>query len=309
MTISLTSNLIRDRLGKLAAHIVVALVFLVVIGGATRVMEAGLACPDWPLCYGVLFPKGQMNVRVFLEWFHRLDAFFVGITIAIQFCLSLIFKSYLPKWFPWISGLIFALVIFQGGLGAITVVDLLPSTIVMAHLFLALTLVALMSGLTRRLLSPAGIEPPLWWKLFSGISLFAVIAQSLIGSRMATTWAAQRCLANGLDCKLLDLHRFLSIPVSLWLFSFVLTAIFLGGWFRAQWPFLLFVLVLLSMQIMLGILSVHSILSEPLIRVFHQLFASLLVASLSALCCSKDLYSVSISSGEPEGISLEACHG
>ena len=28
---------------------VVAVIALVVIGGATRVMEAGLACPDWPL--------------------------------------------------------------------------------------------------------------------------------------------------------------------------------------------------------------------------------------------------------------------
>ena len=39
----------RLRLAQLAAHVVVALIALVVIGGATRVMEAGLACPDWPL--------------------------------------------------------------------------------------------------------------------------------------------------------------------------------------------------------------------------------------------------------------------
>ena len=49
---SFPPNLIRRRLGKLSAHIVVALIALVVIGGATRVMEAGLACPDWPLCFG-----------------------------------------------------------------------------------------------------------------------------------------------------------------------------------------------------------------------------------------------------------------
>ena len=55
-----------------------AVVALVVIGGATRVMEAGLACPDWPLCYGTLLPGKQMNAQVFLEWFHRLGRFHRG---------------------------------------------------------------------------------------------------------------------------------------------------------------------------------------------------------------------------------------
>ncbi len=112
----MTPNLIRKRLGKLAAHIVVALVALVVLGGATRVMEAGLACPDWPLCYGAFFPRGQMNAKVFLEWFHRLDALFVGIAISCQLLFSLIFKSALPRWLPWINGIILLLVFFQDSL-------------------------------------------------------------------------------------------------------------------------------------------------------------------------------------------------
>ena len=90
--ISLNPQLIRNLLGKLSAHIVVALIALIAIGGATRVMEAGLACPDWPLCYGSFFPKGKMNLQVFLEWFHRLDAFFVGIAIFLQLILSFIYK-------------------------------------------------------------------------------------------------------------------------------------------------------------------------------------------------------------------------
>jgi len=66
---------------RLGCHSVLALIALIVIGGATRVMEAGLACPDWPLCYGSFLPFKHMNLRVFLEWFHRLDAFLVGILI------------------------------------------------------------------------------------------------------------------------------------------------------------------------------------------------------------------------------------
>ena len=39
------------------------------LGGSE--MNAGLACPDWPLCYGQLVPTQQMNLQVFLEWFHQ----------------------------------------------------------------------------------------------------------------------------------------------------------------------------------------------------------------------------------------------
>ena len=85
---------------KLGNHCVLALIALIVIGGATRVMEAGLACPDWPLCYGTFLPLKHMNLRVFLEWFHRLDAFFVGLLILSKFILSIIWRKDLPNWLP-----------------------------------------------------------------------------------------------------------------------------------------------------------------------------------------------------------------
>ena len=177
LVLSSSSNLITSRLGKLAAHIVVALIALVVIGGATRVMEAGLACPDWPLCYGSFFPKGRMNLQVFLEWFHRLDAFFVGIAICVQFLFSWIYRSSLPKWLPLLNGFLFCLILFQGLLGALTVIDLLPSAVVMMHLFMALTLVAIMSGMSQILLAPNSVETPFWWKFLSGFS--ALIRHSI----------------------------------------------------------------------------------------------------------------------------------
>ena len=68
------------------------------------------------------------------------------------------------------------LVALQGGLGALTVLDLLPSGIVTAHLAMALTLVALLGGLTQscsiqvpKLHPPGGLhwrDRPcwLWWR-------------------------------------------------------------------------------------------------------------------------------------------------
>ena len=85
---------------KFGNHCVLALIALIVVGGATRVMEAGLACPDWPLCYGTFLPLNHMNLRVFLEWFHRLDAFLVGLLILSKFTLSIIWRKDLPKWLP-----------------------------------------------------------------------------------------------------------------------------------------------------------------------------------------------------------------
>jgi cytochrome c oxidase assembly protein subunit 15 len=87
-------------LAALAAHLLVALIALVGIGGATRVMEAGLACPDWPLCYGTLLPGRQMNLQVFLEWFHRLDAFVVGIGLLVLASASWWWRRQLPAWQP-----------------------------------------------------------------------------------------------------------------------------------------------------------------------------------------------------------------
>ena len=57
---------------RLVWKIAIATLALMAIGSATRVMNAGLACPDWPLCYGKLVPTQEMNLQVFLEWFHLL---------------------------------------------------------------------------------------------------------------------------------------------------------------------------------------------------------------------------------------------
>src|SRR5205814_9863137 len=54
------------RLGWVAAA---ATYFLVVLGGIVRVNDAGLSCPDWPLCYGKVYSPN--DAHTFLEQFHR----------------------------------------------------------------------------------------------------------------------------------------------------------------------------------------------------------------------------------------------
>ena len=299
----------RFRLGQLAAHVVVALIALVVIGGATRVMEAGLACPDWPLCYGSFLPGRQMNLQVFLEWFHRLDAFFVGIVLIIQFVLSLYWAKSLPKWLPWTYGVLTFLVAFQGFLGALTVLQLLPSLIVVAHLAVAFSLVAIMSGVTQQLLSPGESIFPPGLRFLGFASLFSVIGQSLLGSRVATSWAAHRCLNFGDSCNLLGLHRLSAFPVSLLVILFVIISFTHRDVFIDQWPYLLIITFLIISQIFLGVFAIQLGMNEPALVICHQLVACLLVAVISALNFKGEGIDGSSQSLFITESTLETCHG
>src|SRR5688572_21803831 len=68
----------RDRPGALARvglgfAVLAALPWaLIVLGALVRAHGAGLACPDWPLCFGELVP--QMDLHVAFEWSHRVVA-------------------------------------------------------------------------------------------------------------------------------------------------------------------------------------------------------------------------------------------
>jgi cytochrome c oxidase assembly protein subunit 15 len=278
----------------LSSHLLVAVVALVGIGGATRVMEAGLACPDWPLCYGTLLPAGQMTLQVFLEWFHRLDAFLVGVGLLVLFGLSLLRRQLLPAWLPWFSGAALVLVSLQGALGAFTVLHLLRFDLVTAHLATALVLVALLSGLHQGLAItlqttgaprsqiPPSRWPPLWW-LGAAAAAAAVLAQAVTGALMASQWASGSCLAAGDGCGWLALHRQLASPVAGAVLLLSASMVLLPGPQRSQWRLAGAAAALTVLQVLLGVFTLRLALAVPLVTVGHQITAALLVAVLAAL--------------------------
>lgn len=281
-----SAAVLQKRLARLAAHLLVALIALVAIGGATRVMEAGLACPDWPLCYGSLLPGRQMNLQVFLEWFHRLDAFVVGVGLLVLAGASVWWRRLLPPWQPPLAVLCVLLVAAQAGLGALTVMQLLPAAVVTAHLLTALLLVALLSACHQGLRQPASPVPPAasGWRgllaLASGLALLLVLGQCLLGGLMASQWAAGRCLNAGDGCSWLFSHRLAARPAAL----AVLLQAGLLAWQRPGLrPLALFSTLLVALQIALGVLSLRLSLQVPAITVAHQISAALLVAALAAL--------------------------
>lgn len=311
----------------LTSHLVVALIALVGIGGATRVMEAGLACPDWPLCYGTFLPGRQMNLQVFLEWFHRLDAFLVGLALlTLQLVVLRRLPGRRPLWLIAASAAALALVAVQGLLGALTVTQLLRFDVVTAHLFTALVLVALVSAIHQGLVEPerqpitttsppaptplTGLRRHGWW-LASAVAALAVLIQAVSGALMATQWASGRCLTSGVACSWLSLHRQLAAPVAATVVVLAAAHLLVRETWGRQGPYALGALLLVALQIALGVLTLRLSLAVPLVTVAHQLTAALLVAVLSALAMRHRPIPVSASIAvvQPQTPRLESCHG
>ena len=268
---------------QLGNHSVIAIIALIGIGSATRVMEAGLACPDWPLCYGSLLPSSHFNLRVFLEWFHRLDAFLVGILILTEFILSLIWRKYLPAYLSRKYSLLLFLVILQGSLGALTVINMLDSFTVMGHLFIAFLLLITSIFINQKLINHSVNASLKWWKILLTIPLILTLIQSLIGVRLSSTWSAHLCLSFKQNCMILDSHKLFAIPLTISILTIIFISFFRANLFLNNWKYLISILILLMMQITLGVLSIQTNLNQPLIIVSHELIASLLIASLSCL--------------------------
>ncbi len=281
---------------KLGNHTVLAIVALIAIGSATRVMEAGLACPDWPLCYGTFLPLTHMNLRVFLEWFHRLDAFLVGILIVTQFALSFLWRKYLPKWIPKIYSFLVFLIILQGTLGALTVINMLSSLSVMSHLLIAFIILITAIYVNQALINKAMDKNILWWKYLLSIPLSLTLVQSVIGVRLSSTWSAHLCLSMNQNCIVLNSHKLFAIPVFISVISIILVSFLKFDLFKNNWKFLISAFLLLISQITLGVLSLKTNLNEPLIIISHQIVASLMVATLSTLIFKNSTENILINS-------------
>ena len=268
---------------RLGNHSVFALIALIAIGGATRVMEAGLACPDWPLCYGSFLPFSHMNLRVFLEWFHRLDAFLVGILILVKFVLSIIWKSGIPNWLPKTYSLLLFLVIVQGSFGALTVINLLDSYTVTGHLLIAFLLLITTISINQNLENKKIKEQLTLWRLLLFIPLILTLIQSFIGVRLSSTWSAHICLSFNKQCLILDTHKLFAFPIAFSILLIMSISIYKRNFFTENWKYLSAIVFLFTSQIVLGFLSLKTNLHDPIFIIGHQLNASLFIAILTTL--------------------------
>ena len=74
------------RIARSISALVALTLGLIVLGALVRAHGAGLACPDWPRCFGVWVPV--LDLRIGFEWAHRVMAgsislLFVGLGVAV----------------------------------------------------------------------------------------------------------------------------------------------------------------------------------------------------------------------------------
>ena len=118
---------------------------LVVLGGVVRATDSGDACPDWPRCHGQLIPP--FETAVLIEFSHRLLASVVGFLILAVAIVAWRKRRSYPV-IAWAALTAVAMVIGQIILGGLTVLNDLPSSLVMAHLAMASILLATLLVIT-----------------------------------------------------------------------------------------------------------------------------------------------------------------
>jgi cytochrome c oxidase assembly protein subunit 15 len=249
-------------------------------------MNAGLACPDWPLCYGTVLPAEQMNLQVFLEWFHRLVASTVGFATIVLFGASWYFRQYLPKWLPWATSGSLALVVFQGILGGLTVTQLLRFDIVTAHLGTGLlffsSLLATATALKKYQLNndqtSSNSSKKLAWLGLSAMVL--VYLQSILGALVASQWALHQCFATQDMCIVLNTHLLGVIPATISSIAVVVTAWLSKGIERVLRYVASIVGLLVIAQVAIGYATYKLHLQVEPLTVSHQAIGSALLGSL-----------------------------
>lgn len=104
---------------------------LIVLGALVRAHGAGLACPDWPLCFGEWIPR--FDFKVAFEWGHRALAGSVGLLFLALGALTLRDAALRPRLWRGLA-IAAALLAVQIVLGGLTVLHLLASWTVTSHL-------------------------------------------------------------------------------------------------------------------------------------------------------------------------------
>ena len=301
------------RRGSLLALFTFGLAFIVIILGAyTRLTDAGLSCPDWPVCYGYITaphtPQQIANASVsyplmpvdtkkaWTEMTHRYFAGTEGLLILLL-AGSIFFTRKAKETKAVLIGVfLLGLLTLQVTLGMLTVTEKLRPVIVLSHLLTGISILSTLwwayldlhirDDFFRRDASARRIMPWLW------LGFFIVAAQITLGGWVSTHYAGLACIDfpycngtllpvmqwNHLNSDLITihmLHRFGAYTTALYIGLLSITLLRKPS-FRGIGAVLL---GLVALQITLGILNI--IWLRPVwLAMLHQSVAILVLLTM-----------------------------
>ncbi len=198
---------------RLALLGVLLCLFVVVLGGYTRLSHSGLGCPDWPGCFGKIVPTANaehyatdLDLRKgWVEMIHRYFASTLGLLCVVIAALSIRARREAGV-NTWLSIALVALVMFQGLLGMLTVTWLLKPLIVTAHLLGGLATLAVLLWLWLSMRASARgvdgysvldgnrlVESGRGARVWATLAGIALAAQIFLGGWTSSNYAAVAC--------------------------------------------------------------------------------------------------------------------
>ncbi len=150
---------------RLGIVTIVAVYFLIVVGGIVRTTGSGMGCPDWPKCFGSWIPPTEVSqlpknykekfkvqgkeiadfdaFKTWTEYINRLIGVLIGLFIFATFIASFSYRK-TDRSIIFLSFASVILVGFQGWIGAKVVASDLSVSLITIHMVIAIALVFLL---------------------------------------------------------------------------------------------------------------------------------------------------------------------
>lgn len=190
-----------QSLKKLSLVLSVIIFINILFGPLVRATNSGLACPDWPLCYGKVVPPPEF--QIWMEVGHRIYSGILGIFL-ILIMVTIFRKKELRDRFLFAGVFAVIVLMVQVILGALTVTRLLDPGTVNMHLLNAVLLFSIIVSifLKSKYLLDHSLEETSTvnlsllldsrnWLLF--FSVILIFFQLFMGGRVSSNYAGLAC--------------------------------------------------------------------------------------------------------------------
>lgn len=184
---------------------------VVVLGAFTRLVDAGLGCPDWPGCYGFMhIPMNELTIQkanmsfpeqpyeLAKAWPEMVHRYFAGTLGVLVLALAIFSWKNKEKFALKHSTFLLILIIFQAALGMWTVTMKLHPVIVMLHLMGGITTFSLLASLSLRYhYRFKQLSTSFDFKKLKFLTFFVfiiIVAQVALGGWTSANYAAMVCL-------------------------------------------------------------------------------------------------------------------